>query len=752
MGIVLPMSAQAEERVLAQSNFENCNLGTYTEANQTTADGLDLRNGIVANETAGAISTGYTMKNPSTGKYEPVSEADIVEESGQKVLRLSSFLKGVGTTGYPHTDTYPYIVTPEFANVGKVRIDMEAKVEARASFWTYHSATHLGGNRRLWRLDNGNSTSSKLRVFDNTTPTNTALVSDCRYYNKYSIIMDAATGYSYFYLNGEKLHEGKTAKEPSTAWKYYIKQACVDLMPTVEKNGTVIESVTDPQYVYVKSLKITEYNNTALEKVRPAKDAVVTAPEEVVFTFNNDIKTVEKAEVYDLDAGKTDVTSSIVISGNRVKVPYLFEGDKEYEVTLTGVSDGTTSTDAETYFTSSSWNYSNISTPIKDSIEDKNVYYINEDFTNCTSDSRETMIQNTSGGWYFEAPATKGTAEIVDLGGGNKAFQVSCPTDQTVTQVNGPKNTLNDKTVLSFDVFIEEGTSRFDIRREAGGNLQLFEWFKGLWSASESMSAGEWHNITVDMKDFEASLYVDGKFVKTTPSTVGLADSKYIRFTTTAGTVKIDNLKLYNDNNSASVTALAPAFDGTAKVSEPIEFTYDEVIGDVANAQLIVKKGNTSKTLTNGNGMDVKVVGNTVKLILDDALDANAQYAVELSGLKDIKGTIVNPVRTKFTTVAADEWTLGEVVDKLSTTEPNVKSYTVKVKHQGAAENAQLIVATYNTDGSLTAVALSAVTSVGEDWTDLTVARARFYQGETTKLFVWNSVDGMTPVLDVISK
>jgi hypothetical protein len=149
--------------------------------------------------------------------------------------------------------------------------------------------------------------------------------------------------------------------------------------------------------------------------------------------------------------------------------------------------------------------------------------------------------------------------------------------------------------------------------------------------------------------------------------------------------------------------------------------------------------------------MSVKVINNTVKLILDDALDVDGQYAVELSGLRDLRGVDMAAVRTRFTTVADDEWTVADIADEL-TTEANVKSYTVKLKHQGEAENAQLIVATYNSDGSLSSAGLGEVKSIGNTWTDLTVDRAQFCQAKSTKLFIWDAVDGMAPALDVILK
>ena len=78
MGMIAPIAAQAEteETVLFQSNFQNCNLGAYTEENQRDGE-TDLRNGIVMVDDSD-LSTGYTIRNGDS--YESISEADIVED------------------------------------------------------------------------------------------------------------------------------------------------------------------------------------------------------------------------------------------------------------------------------------------------------------------------------------------------------------------------------------------------------------------------------------------------------------------------------------------------------------------------------------------------------------------------------------------------------------------------------------------------------------------------------------------------
>lgn len=753
MGVVAPVSAQAavEETVLVETDFQSCKPGTYTAANQMDGD-VDLRNGLITSKEA--LTEGYTVKNGTV--YEPISEADIVTDTidgkPTKVLRLNSFLDGGKDMTLQTNANLP--------NSGKVKIDLEMKMTYPSSFYMYHSSSTLGGGRRLWRMERASGSEVDIFLQEKIT---TGFRFPYNYYNKFTAVIDTETAEMSFFKNDEFI-KTITGWKPANPWQLYLVQARHnDVVPALTLNAednSKIESIENPQYVYIKSFKVTTYTDTALESVTPNTASSIMTPTEAVFTFNKEIKKVEAASVYSWKSGETvDVTESLIYDGKTVKVPYAFEDDCDYTVSLEGATDGITSTTAETEFTTESWNASNLTeNPVNSSFEDNNEYLIKEDFTNSTGDSRETMIlpEHTSKGWFFDAPATKGTASIVDLGDGNKAFQVSVEGAETITQISSSTSkTLDDTTILSFDMFIEEGTTRFTIARQvAGGRIDLANWFKGTWNNTKTMSAGEWHKVELAVSNTGASLYVDGNFVVRTTATEAqkLADTKFIRFTTNSGTVKIDNLKLYLDKNPTVLTAAAPTFGGTAKASAPLEFTFNETIGDATNAQLIVKKDGTTSTLTNGNGMSVKLENSKVKLILDNALDTDCAYAVELSGLKDIKGGAVSAVRTKFTAVADDEWTLADITDTLSSTEANVKSYSVKIKHQGDAKNAQLVVATYKADGSLSTVVFSEEKSVGEEWTELTIDRAEFFQAKSTKLFIWDSAEGMTPIFDAISK
>ena len=132
LGMIAPVSATTTatgETVLFESNFQNCNFGTYTAANQMNGE-TDLRNGVVmANEHA--LTTGYTIKNGDT--YENITEADIVNDGGEKVLRLNSFLKAKSAYTSTNWDiantTQPVIeATGTFPKYCKVKIDIEFKM------------------------------------------------------------------------------------------------------------------------------------------------------------------------------------------------------------------------------------------------------------------------------------------------------------------------------------------------------------------------------------------------------------------------------------------------------------------------------------------------------------------------------------------------------------------------------------------------------------------------------------------------
>ena len=747
IGIVAPVSAQtvSEEKVLVQSNFENCNFGTYSAENQKDGE-TDLRNGVVMGDDSD-LTTGYTLKN-SNGGYDAISEADIVNDGGTKVLRLNSFFGKKNDTTIQTNSNLP--------NSGKVKIDLEMKITYPASFYMYHSSSTLGGARRLWRMERASG--SEVNIF-----LQEKITTDVRFgynqYNKFTVIMDTATAEMSFFKNGEFI-KTITGKAPAKPWQLYLVQAPHnDVKPTLTYNAedsTKIESVTNPQYVYIKSLKMTTYNDIAFESVTPANGSSVMTPTEAVFTFNKPIEKVAKAEVIDTNSNATvDVTSSLVFDGKTVKVPYAFEDEKTYEVKLTGASDGLISIDAATSFKAEAWNFSNlIKNPVNALPVDNNTYFINEDFTNSDNTTLVTEA-NRHSAWSV---VKQDNTSIVELEDGNKALQLASGSDFRVFYEKSLR-LLDSPTTLSYDVYLNKDTKQFNVDMQLS---PVAMWQYGYYKQSGQadipgegpMTAGEWHKVDISISDETGkAIYVDGKLVYTTPKdTVNLKDVYWFRFRANGANVIIDNLKLYLDKSENVLTSVAPAFNETTKASAPLEFTYNEVIGDVSDAKLIVKSNDTNEAtvLTNGNGMSVNVENNTVKLVLDNTLNANCGYAVELSGLKDISGAIVSPVRTKFTTVADEQgWIMTEIATEISG--PNSKTYSLKLKHPGAEKNAQLIAATYNSDGTLSSIVLSDAKTVGDNWSDFSV-KAEYNAGKTTKLFIWDSVNGMKPIINSISK
>ncbi len=770
LGMIAPVSATTTttgETVLVESNFQNCNLGTYTAENQKNGE-TDLRNGVVmANDNV--LSKGYTIKNGDT--YESISEADIVNDGGTKVLRLNTFLGTYTKADAIEDSTYPIVQSlGQVPKTGKVKINLELKMNNHSKFIMNHSKPNHS-NWQLWRLERHNGSLYKVKVLYNTDTAKTAIYNQ---YNKHTVILDTETGDMTAILNDDVIWTG-TAQLPAWGQELFMRHETntgASYIPTITYNAednTKIESVTNPQYIYVKSLKMTTYSDTALESVTPADGSSVATPTEAVFTFNNEIKSVEEATIYpsDGDAVAVDV-SSLVIDGKTVKVPYLFKDNVDYSVELGGVSDGATSTDASTSFKAEAWNYNHIGNPVVSSV-DNNTYFVNEDF----EDSDDTNIVTVDDRHSEWSVTRQDNASIVELAEGGKALKLADGSDFRIGY-NKNLKLLNNTTTLSYDVYLGSDIKQFNVDRddwnatqkETTGNGNSYPpvamWQYGYYNKSSDenvpstapMTAGEWHKVVITLSDTDGTtIYVDGNKLHNIPKNEelsGLTATGFFRFKANGDNVYVDNLKLYLDGNATALTAVSPAYDGTAAASSPLEFTYSEIIGDVSGATLIVKPADTNEavTLTNGNGMSVNVENNTVKLILDDALEAG-NYGVELSGLKDAYGSAVGAVRTRFTTTADAEWTMTDVEE--TTIEPKTKRYSFKVKHQGDAAAAQMVVAVYNYEGTLSSVVVCDPVSVDSDWTDLSAA-AEYGAGKDTKIFLWNSTNGMNPVISAIEK
>ena len=752
MGIVAPVSAQTatEEKVLIESNFQNCNLGTYTKENQKNGE-TDLRNGVVMTDNDVALSTGYTIKNGDS--YESISEADIVDDGGTKVLRLNTFLSSAYNMG--NTAEYPVVQTNgTLPESGKVRVDLDIKLTHPAKFWMYHSTSTEGGAYGIWRFERYNGSYSKIKVLDNT---DTGRTFQYGQYNKLSVIMDTITGDMNFYLEDE-LIKTETGLEPRADWQLYLRQGTVGGAGVTynEADGTKIESVTNPQYVYIKSLKVTTYTDIELESATPAVGSKIMTPTEAVFTFNKEIRSVQKAEVSDGSGSEpVDVTASVIKNGKTVEVPYAFEDGKTYTVTLTGASDGLTSTNATTSFTTEAWKFSNLTgNPANSSPEDKNRYFINEDFTN--SDDTNIIVEaNRNDGWYVGG---KGDGvSIVTLDDGNKALQILGGDVETLFQIQYNKNLnlLDNTTTISFDVYIEAGTRSFATYREVNGVKYLeTNCFKGGW-AGKVMTDGQWHKVAITLSDTAGTtLYIDGARIVNTPKAdgvQGLSATGYFRFVVAQGKVQIDNFKLYLDKNKTELTAVTPAYDATdVSVSDAIEFTYNSEIGDLSGAKLILKPNDTNEAtvLTNGNGMTVSSNGNKVKITLADALEENTGYALEFSGIKNRAGSVVDAIKTKFSTVYDSSWEVKEFESTVQSA--SSKKYSIKVKNETDAAGACMAVAVYDENGYLEDVVFSDPAESSDGWVELD-ATVNYTDGNTSKIFIWDSVGDMNLISGIIT-
>ena len=759
LGAITPAFAETEEVVLIESNFQSCNLGTYTAENQMDGE-VDLRNGIVMVDDSD-LSSGYAIKNGDS--YEAISEADIVDDDGVKVLRLNTF---IGT--YNMTDglteleaTYPVVKSTEpIPTNSKVKIDLELKMSPRAAFYFHHSKPNHA-NWRIWRFENASASQHKIKVLGNTDTGNRPL---CNVYNKHTVVMDTTTGAMKVYVNDAFVWETSTGVMGSVpAWnqELFFRQLTPDLKPTVtfsEGDNTKIDSVENPQYVYVKSLKVTKYTDIEFESVTPKQDSKVVTPKEAVFTFSKDVSKVAGAIITPVGGEGIDVKSSLVIKDKTVTVPYNFEADVVYNVALTGVSDGISSVDAETTFTAEGWKFSNIiESPVSSSVRDDSVYFVDEDFE-ASDNSKLILSENLTNGWYIDKSAKTTITELED---GSKALELATGADFTL-KYDKSLGLLDDSTTLSYDVYVGAGTKFFNVDRDdfstSVKNRPVATWNNGYYkngTETAPMSAEEWHNVMITISDIAGTtIYVDGNQVmniEKSPEYAGISETSFFRFKANGGSVIIDNLKLYLNKKQTALTGIYPEYDATdIPVADELEFTYSGAIGDVSGAKLTIKPNDTNMAtvLTNGNGMTVSCEGNKVKIALTEALKDNTGYALELSDIITVAGSAVEPVRTRFSTVYDSAW---EVKDFESTSEgATSKKYTVKVKNETDALGARMVVAVYDQNGYLENVAFSEPAVAGTDWIELS-ATVDYTQGNTSKIFIWDSLEGMNLISGIIT-
>jgi hypothetical protein len=766
LGIVAPVSAQTEteETVILESNFQNCNPGIYSAENQKGGeDGeTDLRNGVVMTDNDAALSTGYTIKNTETGEYDPISEADIVDDGGTKVLRLNTMFSEKEKYDINTTNKYPTLqTTADFPTSGKIRIDLEMKMTYPTKFWLYHSYSVKGGNYGIWRFEHANRSYSKIKVLDNQE------VSSFLYeggknndgYYTFTVIMDTVTSKMWFYKDGEFMTEATGAKPPVANWQLFLKPGALTdagYAPTPtfnEEDPTKIESLAVyPQFMYIKSLKVTTHTDAVLESVTPVKDSTVVTPKEAVFNFSGDVTGVGSATVTAEGGRSVNVKSSLVFDGKTVTVPYDFEDNVTYTVKLEDVSIGLSLLDVETTFKAEPWKFSNIiKNPVVSSEVDNSIYLIKEDFE--ASDNDNIISEGNAGyGWNVD---TKTNTTITELSDGTQALQLAPRSTFTIKHLGDTEEiALDNTTTLSYKVYLGANTTLFILSSNSGN---IANWNRGAYkngTETAEMSVGEWHDVKITLSEEEGTtIYVDGTELMNIDSDISLSDANYFTFKANGDNVLVDDLKVYLDKKQTYLKGMYPAYDATdISLSDAIELTYSGEISEAsfANAKLIVKPNDTNEPveLTNGEGMTLNKDGNKVIITLDQPLEKNTGYAVELSGLKDETDSELETVRTRFSTVADPAWA---VKDFAGTAEGTSKTYSIKVKNETNAKDARMAVAVYDENGNLKEVKFSAPAPESvNDWVELN-ATVNYTNDDTSKIFIWDSLENMNLINAIIT-
>ena len=763
LGIIVPVSASAEsETVLIETDFASCNIGAYTAENQTDGEN-DLRKGLImANDSV--LSSGYTIKNGDT--YESISEADIVDDDGEKVLRLNTFLGTYTKADTIEQSTYPIVQSvTQLPTSGKVKIDLELKMTNHSKLLMNHSKPNHA-DWQFWRLERHNGAYYQVKVLYNTGTGVTAFYNQ---YNKHTIIYDTETGAMSAFVNDTPVWSGQ-AQLPAWNKELFIRHetnmgdAYKPVVTFNEEDSTKIESVTNPQYIYIKSLKMAKYTDIAFESVTPENGSKASTPKEAVFTFTNNIANVGGATVTAVGGETVELdTSSLVIDGKTVKVPYDFEEGTVYTVALTGVSDGATSVDASTTFTAEAWAFSNIIEPVIEEPKDESVYFVNEDFENCDNENL-ILAKNMHKEWGIEKSTKTSITETAD---GRKVLLLNAGSDFRI-KYDKKLGLLDNTTTLTYDVCLGANTTQFnvdrdDYKRDSSGNGVAYPivaaWRNGAFvNGSDSVTAltkGVWHKIMVTISDADGTtVYVDGnKILNTAKAEIhdGLSATGFFRFKAVSDSVMVDNLKLYLNKSKTVLTEISPSYDAVdVPVACPIKFTYSGEIGDVSGAKLIVKPSDTNEAiiLTNGNGMTVSKENNVVKLILNDSLTENLGYGIEFSGIKSKAGEELEAVRTRFSTVPNAEWEIDTVESTVIS--PTSKKYSVKVKHLDGEAGAIMAVAVYNEKGNLAGFAMSEPATSDGEWAQLD-ATVDYEEGNSVKIFIWDNINDMNLISGILS-
>ncbi len=721
------VSTSAE--VLINEDFEDAKLGVFNAANQEGAE-CDMK---LLDESV--LSSGYTLNG------EAFTEADIVSDGGNKVLRINSAIKDSYST--------PPTVTSDvkLPNSGKVILEFRMRVNRSAqTFLRYRNFTQ--SEYSLLRLDRQNGSYMGVKYNYNTW-TNPP-VQDLLYaaYHNYKYILDIDNNLYTFYIDDNLMAENVTPQgpQPLKGNSLFILGVPVEA-PTktfTEGTETDIAKITNDGFVYLDTFKMTAVEETKLVKVTPTEGASeIAAPKFVSFEFNNPVTATgatvngEAVEVAYDNENKT------------VKVNYAFENEKEYCVVISGITDelGNTIPGATTNFTTKAWTADDVVNPVKPAPENTDTYFIDESFDTATEDNLTPSTPAANWSWHGRTNVTVENQKL-------KFFKTGENAD---FRFNVAKNTHPELTVYEYDVFIGTGAKQFNFERYDGGFKPIALWQYGYLDYREhpssrivGMTAGEWHKVKVVLTASNRTIYVDGKKAVSFDETATLGATSQYRIVLAGGIAEdannyalMDNLKVYTVSDNVVVTALSPAFDAVdVSTAAPVEFTFSGSV-DVSGAYVTLNTVPVDAKISEKDGK--------VTVVFDNLLAKDTVYAVGLGGVKTVFGTALETVETRFSTTNLDEdnWYVSDLETQTTPNDAASKDYVLNVRTTLENKTAQLIVATFAGNGQLVNVAFSEKVNLTKGVAEDVKASAKFYRGNSVKCFLWEDVNSMVPICGI---
>lgn len=716
------VSIQAED--LINEDFEDCKPGVFTAANQE-GTGCEMQ---LADESI--LSSGYTLNG------QAFTEADIVTDGGKKVLRMNAAIKD-SYTAYPTVTSDVRIPA-----TGKAVIDFRMKVNRSSQVFMRYRNFDQGGYNLL-RLDRNNGSLMGVKYNTNTWTPGPSFITYGEYHD-YKYILDIDNNTYTFYIDDKLMAENITPSggQPLRAGNLLCIFGAPVEKPTktfTEGSSTDISKITYDGFIYLDSFRMSTFEETKLVKVVPAEGASeIAAPKYVEFTYNNPV-TVTGATV-----NGEAVEVSYEDSNKVVKVSYPFANEMEYLVMISGITDdmGTVLPDAATDFTTKKWSADDVVNPIKPAPENVRTFFIDESFDTATEDNLTPSTPDANWKW--------GGREKVTLENQALKFLPGCDMRIAVT-----KNTLPALTVYEYDLLLGTGAKQFNFERIDGGFRPVALWQYGYLDAVEhtveervaGLTVGEWHNVKVVMTASNRTIYIDGKKAVSFGETATLDATYQYRIKLVGGSAEdannyalMDNLKIYTTSDDVAVTALSPAFDAVdVSTAASVEFTFSDAV-DLTNAYVTL----------NRQPVDASIAENDGKVIVtfDNLLAKDTVYAVALGGVKTIAGTALPVAETRFSTTNLDEdnWYVSDLRTQTTPNNAANKDYILNVRTTLDNKTAQLVVATFNSNGQLVDVAFSEKAALTKDIAQDVKASAKFYPGNNVMCFLWEDVNTMVPI------